>query len=315
MNKKRLANRATQDFGDKACETRIARWQQDRQGALVLMFDDGCPTHLERVVPALHQRDLVGTFYLNPGAKWHDRAGWEAVAATTKMEVANHTLHHSGATDSAQAEEEIGACNRIILGLHPGRKLPRLVSFIYPGGCPWQVSDADKAAMIERHHLVLRPSTADRVGGIHLKTGEELIQAALVALSTPTFGALSFHGVGGDWLPTDWDAFCALIDALAEHRDRLWITDPVAVHKYESERDQSQVELRHCGPKRIVLALRCGLGPLYDQPLTLITRIPAAWTECAVSQGPTQTTVRPVDGIIRYEALPDGSEIVIGPAR
>jgi peptidoglycan/xylan/chitin deacetylase (PgdA/CDA1 family) len=310
---KQMAEDGVSDSDVTLGATQIARWKGDRQGALVLMFDDGCPTHLERVVPALHERGLVGTFYLNPGAKWHDQAGWETVAATTKMEVANHTMHHSGAKDSAQAEEEIASCHRVVLGLHPGRKIPRLVSFIYPGGSPWRVSDEDKAAMIERYHLVLRPPTPGRVGGIHLKTGEELVQAALEALHAPTFGALSFHGVGGDWLSTDWDAFCTLIDMLAEHRDRLWIADPVSVQSYVAERDRSHVEVLCCEPDRIVLALRCGLGTLYDEPLTLVTKVPASWTECVVSQGHAQTVARPADGTVRYQAVPDAAEISLCP--
>ncbi len=292
-------------------EPQVARWRHGRQAAFVMMFDDGCPSHLARVVPALHERSLVGTFYLNPGAHWHDADGWRRVAATTAMEVANHTLHHRGAENAAQAEEEIAACQRIVLALHPGRKIPRLVSFVYPGGTPWQVSEADKAAMLAHHHLVVRPNTAGRVGGIHLKTGPELIRVMDDALATHAAGTISFHGVGGDWLAVDWQPFVALIDALAENHHRLWITDPVALHKYQVERDSARITTREMTGGGLGLRLECRLGELYDEPLTLSIPVSASWPVCRVSQG-TATVFLPVaDGILRLDAMPDGPEITI----
>jgi peptidoglycan/xylan/chitin deacetylase (PgdA/CDA1 family) len=306
-----LAVAGSGSFGDP----QIARWRHGRQAAFVMMFDDGCPSHLERVVPALHERSLVGTFYLNPGAHWHDADGWQRVAATTAMELANHTLHHRGAENAAQAEEEIAACQRIVLALHPRRKIPRLLSFVYPGGTPWQVSEADKAAMLARHHLVVRPSTAGRVGGIHLKTGPELIQVMDDALAAHAAGTVSFHGVGGDWLSVDGDAFVALIDALAENRSRLWVTDPVALHKYEAERACARVAVREdASARRLSLHLECGLGELYDEPLTLSIPVPAAWASCRVSQGTATANLPVADGILHLDAVPDGPEIAVSPA-
>jgi len=291
----------------------VARWRHGRQAAFVMMFDDGCPSHLERVVPALHERGLVGTFYLNPGAHWHDAAGWARVAATTAMEVANHTLHHRGAKDAAQAEEEIAACQRIVLALHPGRKIPRLVSFVYPGGTPWQVAEEDKAAMLAQHHLVPRPNTAGRVGGIHLKTGPELIRVMDDALAAHAAGTVSFHGVGGDWLAVDWEPFVALADALAANRHRLWVTDPIALHKYESERDGARITAREMAGGGLALRLECGLGELYDEPLTLRLPVSGSLASCRVSQGAEAAVAVAADGVLHVDARPDGPEIMVMP--
>jgi hypothetical protein len=65
------------------------------QGAVSLTFDDGTPNQLQKVVPALDEFGLRGTFYLTPrGANWRERlAPWVDVAAAGH-EIGNHTLSH-----------------------------------------------------------------------------------------------------------------------------------------------------------------------------------------------------------------------------
>ena len=62
------------------------------------------------------------------------------------------------------------------------------------------------------------------------------------------------------------------------------------------------------------LRLACPLDPaLYDLPLTLETRVPAAWGLCRVTQGATTVDVAASEGTIRYDALPGGGEVAIRP--
>ena len=306
-----------------AGETRIATWKYDRQAAFLLMFDDSEPTHLSNAIPELEKRELIGTFYLNPGAKWYDAKGWEKVAANTRMVLANHSMHHSGATSNAVAEAELGDCQEVLHQLYPGRKSPRLISLSYPGGSPWTISEADKAAMLKKFHLVVRPPANGRpplngqppegghVGGVHLKTGAEMAAVVDRALANRNMDYVTFHGIGGDWLKVSMEDYIQLLDAVAAKRDQLWVTDPVSVHKYETERNQATVQVLENGPATIRLALRALNDPLYDEPLTLITPVPAAWKTCSVTQGDRRATVAVEQGAIRYEALPDGPEIVV----
>ena len=306
-----------------AGETRIATWKYDRQAAFLMMFDDSEPSHITNAIPELERLDLMGTFYINPGAKWYEAKDWEKVAATTRMELANHSMHHSGATNVMEADAELGGCQDELNRLYPGRKSPRLISLSYPGGSPWKVSEEDKAAMLKKYHLVVRPPANGRppvngqppegghVGGVHLKTGAEMAAVVDRALANRNMDYVTFHGIGGDWLKVSMDDFIQLLDAVVAKRDQLWVTDPVSVHKYETERNQATVQVLENGPATIRLALRALNDPLYDEPLTLIAPVPAAWKTCSVTQGDRRATVAVEQGAIRYEALPDGPEIVV----
>jgi peptidoglycan/xylan/chitin deacetylase (PgdA/CDA1 family) len=294
-------------------ETRIAKWKYDRQAAFLLMFDDSEPTHLKYVIPELEKRDLMGTFFIVPGAPWYDQNAWETKIPHTRMELGNHTLHHSGATNSAVAEAEIAGGQEVLHRIYPERKNPRLIVFAYPGGSPWTLTAVEKAAMLKKNHFITRPPPAGHFGGVDLKTGAALVQVVDRALTNGSMEHLSFHGVGGDWLSVSLPDFTQLLDAMAANRDKLWVTDPVSLHKYESERNLAQVQVLERQPERLRLALHGFNDPLYDEPLTLITPVPADWKKCTVTQGDQVATVSALQGSIRYEALPDGPDIVIQP--
>ncbi len=305
--------------------TRIATWKYERQAAFLLIFDDSEPKHLANAIPELEKRGLMGTFYINPGSKWYDAKGWERVAATTKMELANHTMHHSGATNNAEAEAELGDCQEVLHQLYPGRKSPRLISLSYPGGSPWTISEGDKAAMLKKYHLVVRPPANGRpsvngqppegghVGGVHLKTGAAMAAVVDRALANRNMDYVTFHGIGGDWLKVSMEDFIQLLDAVVAKRDQVWVTDPVSVHKYETERNQAKVQVLSSEPGLLRLALTSTADPLYDEPLTLITPVPTDWKTCSVTQGDRRVTVAVEQGAVCYEALPDDAEIFLQP--
>ncbi len=141
-------------------------------------------------------------------------------------------------------------------------------------------------------------------------TAEELDKA----LAKGEMGYLVFHGVGGDWLVTPMEWFTALLDKLEQHRDELWITDCASWKKYTSERDAAEVKVVESGKNRIRLALNSKTDPtLYDEPLTLTTKVPANWKNCTVAQGQTKASVPVHDGAVQYSASPALGEIVLQP--
>ncbi|WP_395741551.1 hypothetical protein [Prosthecobacter sp.] len=69
------------------------------------------------------------------------------------------------------------------------------------------------------------------------------------------------------------------------------------------------------GAGEISLELSCKADPaLYDLPLTLSTQVPADWKECAATQGAGASTVPVRDGVVQYDALPNGGTITFKKA-
>lgn len=302
-------------------ETRVGTWKDDHTAAFLLMFDDSWPSHVQVAVPALAERGMTATFYINPG-KGEYRAfsnPWEQSVWRQGMVYGNHTYAHASVTNAAQAEEVIAACNEAILRIVPGRR-PRLISYGQPGVKEWLVSKEDMAAILARHHLIDRPPFRDHGAVYHWKTAPEMLALADKAIASGGLEYLVIHGVERttpktsyqDFWPLKQEIFFALLDGLKARRDQgqLWITDHISAHKYETERASAKVALQHASPAAIRLTLTCAADPaLYDEPLTLVTRVPESWKSCTITQsGNTQT--RPVtQGTVRYDALPDGTTI------
>lgn len=307
-----LSLAATGATATPSIQTRIARWSDDKQAAFLLMFDDSMPSHVRNVVPELKKRGFVGTFYVNPGkGEWGVfREKWEKEFPTTAGIVyGNHTWTHKGARSIEQADEEIRQCNEMILRLFPGSQ-PRLISYGQPGVKKedWTISKDQLAELLQKYHLIERPPFKGAV--IHYKTAEDMRRVVDKALASGGLEYVVFHGVGGEWISAPLDVFHALLDALEAHRDRIWITDHISAHKYQTERDSAEVKTLAIADRQIRLVLTCRADPkLYDLPLTLVVSVP--WKRCRVTQGAARATVAVADGLARFQALPNGVPITL----
>jgi len=304
-----------------AGETRVATWKGDQAAAFLLMFDDSWPSHFQVAAPALAERGLTATFYINPGkGEYQKFAGeWETNVWRRGMAYGNHTWAHASVTNAAQAEQVIGACNDAILRLVPGRT-PRLISYGQPGVKEWRVATNDLQAILDRHHLVSRPPFTGHGAVYHWQTAPQMLALADRAIAAQGLEYLVIHGVERikpnwsyqDFWPLKQEVFFAVLDGLCERRDqgKLWITDHITAHKYETERAGAQVKVLRASPQELLLALTCTADPaLYDEPLTLITRVPDDWKSCIMTQSGTNATLKISQGSVRYEALPNGQTI------
>ncbi len=310
-----LAARAETASGSPGA-TQVLKWKDGKKACFVLAFDDSAPSQLANVIPELEKRKIVGTFYLVTGNSLYAnlKAKWEAAAKSPYVVVANHTFTHRGVTTPEELEPELAKCNEVLYALHPERKVPRLLAFGQPGGVPWVVTKEEQQAALDKNFLINRPSFAGPP--IHYKSAEQVVAVVDQALTKGEMGHLDFHGVGGDWLVTPMEWFTALLDKLDASKDQLWVTDTASYLKYAKERDGAEVKVLEAGNDRIRLALVTKTdAALYDEPLTLSTKVPAGWANCVVVQGQTKTTSSAHDGSVQFTAVPGTDEITIQPAR
>ena len=305
--------------------TRIAKWKGDRAAAFLLMFDDSWPSHFQVAAPALAERGMTGTFYINPG-KGEYRAfsnQWEQAVWRQGMVYGNHTYAHASVTNAAQAEAVIAACNAEILRMVPGRT-PRLISYGQPGVKEWRVKPEEMKPILARHNLIDRPPFNGHGAVYHWQTAPQMLAVADRAIMSQGLEYLIFHGVERttpNWSYQDFWAlkqgvFFPLLDALKERRDqgKLWITDHITAHKYETERASAKVIAQSLTPREIRLTLTCDVDPaLYDEPLTLVTRVPDSWKTCVMQQSGTNATLTVSQGAVRYDALPNGQPVTLKP--
>lgn len=306
-------------------EVRVARWKDDRTAAFLLMFDDSWPSHWQVAAPELVKRGMTATFYICPGKGEHQKFAkeWEETLVMQGMAYGDHTMTHKGVKDLENADWEIGECARTI------RKITkvgeeRLVSYGQPGVGPddWKITDGQLEELLKKHHLISRPTFVDHGAVYHLKTAGEMLALADKAISAKGMEYVVIHGVERitpDWgyqdmWPLKQEIFLQVLDGLKERRDagKLWITDHISMHQYETERNSAGVKVLESNAHGLRLELKCQADPkLYDLPLTLVARVPAAWKQAGVTQGGKTTVVEVVDGAIRFDAVPGGEAVEV----
>jgi hypothetical protein len=304
---------------DKAVgSTQVAKWKDDKKAAFMLMFDDSMSSQIKNVVPELKGRGMIATFYVNPGSgMWQaNKEKWEKELPAAGMIYGNHTFTHKGARDVAQGEEEFSKCNDAIRAVFPNLKKPALISFGRPGVKPedWKLTDAELKELLAKHNLVIRPNVP--FGAINLKTAEEMLAVADKSIANGSAGCVAFHGVGGEWLSVTLPMFVTFINGLNEKKEQLWISDHISIHKYETERTTAEAHVENASDKQIQIKVTCKAdAQLYDQPLTLMTQTPATWQKVQVVQGSNKSVATAANGVVKYEALPNGEMVTLTPAQ
>lgn len=322
-----LASQLPAQEAAKPGDTLIAKWKDDRTAVFLLMFDDSWPSHWQVAAPELAKRGLIATFYICP-AKGEFKvyaAKWEQELWKQGMVYAVHTMTHGGIKDKEHGQYEIGECAKAIRTMVPPLK-DQLVSYGRPGvkQGAWNITNEEEAALLKEHNLIDRPPFTGHGAVYHLKTTEEMLALADKAIAAKDMEYLVVHGVERvgpvvkyqDFWPLPQAVFFPLLDGLKARVEKgdLWMTDHISWHQYQTEREAAEVQVAETTDKSIRLTLTCKADAKYYQlPLTLVTNVPAAWQTCQITQGSQKTTVAVTNGTVKFDAVPDGKDIVLEP--
>ena len=69
-------------------------WNDDKQSAISLTFDDGMKSHLDLAIPILENFGLAGTFYPIAKGNWETSLERFRPAFENGHEIGNHSIHH-----------------------------------------------------------------------------------------------------------------------------------------------------------------------------------------------------------------------------
>ena len=301
---------------------RIANWQDGREAALSIRFDDSHPTHLSKAVPILDEYGFRGTFMINPGdaepgsrrtsSFAEHRAAWEALATQGDHELANHSAHHRGGLGDDDMEAEIGDAARAIWALTPGRS--QLMALNLGGGTRWETTRTLRY-YLDKYHQFDAGANSTGMDDSYGNRVENFRKMLAQHLERGLWLRVHYHYIG-DGLSSSEANFRAALDIAKTHADRLWIAGMTDIYQYQSERNASKLTLVESGARKLVFQLNCTTdAALYDEPLTIEVATPTGWDRQKVvikdgegSPVPARSAVvEGADGL-RFEVAPrDGS--------
>lgn len=225
-------------------------WPGETKAAVSLTFDDAAPSQLDHAIPIMNYYQVHGTFYVNPGESgiFERRIDEWRRAHDRGHELGNHTVAHpcSGNFQFIGEERalELWSEGRIEADIaDASKRLRQLVpgigefSFAYPCGQTFVGRGSNRQSyvpVVAKHFQVARgigeSANDPRVCDLHCLSSwmvSGLTAEALVAMLEPAVKAghwaiFCFHGIGGDHIRTEREAFETLVGYLAERQTSIW---------------------------------------------------------------------------------------------
>lgn len=303
------ATAAAQDVGS----TEVLRWKDGRKAAMSVTLDDQLDSQRKFAVPELEKRHLRATFILNPGSDRFttgSKVFWQDELPKLGHEYGVHTMLHK-ATD-ASVDADLAQCVAILTRVNPNST--PLMTFAMPGGNDpsgkpvWNVSKEKGAAALAKNHLVTRDTQLKMY--LPGQTVDDMKKWVDQVIASGGFEKICIHGVGGDYITMPTEVFTGYLDYLVAKQDQLWVAPHIVVAKYAKEFETAKAAGKVVGDG-IEVTLTSDADPaLYDQPLTLQTRVPKDWPTCQVVQGKAEATAKVADGVVRYDARPGGGTVL-----
>lgn len=306
-------------------DTHICKWKENKIAAFSIGGDDSLRSQTTFAIPLMTQRGIYGTWWVNTG-RGHNELGFDfiddqaywAAAVKAGHDLANHTLHHTGARDASDAEWEIGENARRIWAMQPETKI---LLFERGGGTVWDTSEDQIRQALNKYHCVDGRGApgVDSPAWLTNHSAAELRGFVDAAIKDGNYRYVIFHGIGpnSEWGgQSDGDAFIALLDYLVEKSDLVWSDTFTKIYKYVEEREKSVISTKETSANLIRLALTSSLDTskgMFDYPVTLRTEVPAEWKTCTVTQGSNFTAYPVKAGVVQYSAAPNAGEISIVP--
>ena len=253
---------------------RICQWYGGKRAALSLRFDDAHPTHVDKAVPMLTERGLVGTFLINPGRDHFDayRGAWEGSVLDQGHELGDHTMLHRGALTDREAEEQIGACADYIRQVQPTGGRP--LSCQRGGGTKWLQRKPYK--FFQAKYNLFRSGGSMSCSEAYTHFSVARFKARLrQAIRDGEWMESHFHGIDETHLFISTPVFGEVLDYAQSRLRDLWQAGMAEIYTYQEEREFAHLLVHAEGDDALVLHLACGTDPeVYNHPLTLEADLP-----------------------------------------
>lgn len=253
----------------------IAKYDGNRDAAVVLSFDDGTYEQYQHACPALEARGLTGTFFIN-GLKVRDVSRPEANAPSMwdlkdmverGFEVSNHTFHHAKLTeiplDSARREIQMNdSAIAVWTGVRP-------LTFAFP----YNARNKELIKIAEEGRAGVRTYETGFGQTYRTTTYKEMVEWVKKAVKDNELAIGMYHGIemGYDYWknPQEWYDF---LDYLVANEETVWVTTFRDASKYIKERDNTKLSLERIDEGVLVTAHTNLDTTIFDYPLTLIVK-------------------------------------------
>jgi peptidoglycan-N-acetylglucosamine deacetylase len=249
-------------------------WPEHKQGAISLSFDDGMRSQFEIALPALNERSLQATFYLNPRGcdedadrtqSWQDYLKKWTPAFQAGHEIGNHSLSHPCSLNINepwlegknlldwsldQIQWDVLEAQRRIKTCFPEQKYTSYAYPCYESTIGRGINRQSYVPLIAREFIAGRakgelsgelandPQYCDlhhlSSWPVERQPGAFMIGLVEKVIASGKWGIFTFHGICEGHLLVGDTDFIELLDHLVRRKDAVWVAPVASVASFIS---------------------------------------------------------------------------------
>lgn len=313
----------------------VSDWYHNKSTTVIFTFDDWSPGQMYIAVPMMVEKDIDATFFVSLTNMWRDQEDFDMMiyGVNNGCEIGNHTDQHPTLTAIPEWQLD-GEIDDVQDYLNLNVPNQNTLTFCYPRGA-WNNTIRTK---VMANHIGARGIQYPESGTWDYnfaQTEEDYYSTPTVTVnedySASEMGAeirkgiaeggmltFMFHSIYSNTVNDYWwDEISEwhleeLSDTAVNYRDKVWITTYKEAIKYHKEANYAQINVQSNTVDEIVLDIADGLdGAIYDHDLTIDYVIPNGEIYTSVTQQGVELNYTIEDGVLTFDAQPDGTDIVI----
>lgn len=318
---------------DDPGEAHVCLWDGDRYAAMSVTIDDNMAVDHQWWLDTLGPLDMHVTWFaitgrIGLGGYWGTWPGFQTLL-DAGHDVQSHTvthLHHEDPGWVSIEWEYTHSIEQIEENMPPHR----CIALAYPGGGNSYLNDSSIAAKyffaargVSGHLNKANEINYLSTGSVGGNVGRDVTDAILYGTSgVPWFGnnkylrawaCTHFHGAGDEATRAANAANLAYIKSM---ESEIWFALFADALKYGQQRDTARLAVTENTAERIRFTLTDQmLDALFDYPLTIKVRLPAAWSSASAVQNgqtvPCTTVDHNGDLFALVKAVPDRGEVTL----
>ena len=310
----------------------IATWKGFRKSAVSFTFDKGAPSHVNKVAPLFDKYGYKASFYLvakyNPDwDKFQDLAdNGHEIGSNSKTYPANI----SGEEESSKLaiEENIKSKYGCITLAYPNGNLPEDFTAVKSN---YIAARTYNGSWHGRPDYMGKDGPTDWTQVPALFTGSEYTFNTSDSFVSEIKKVTNING----WVvftteaiknerngyatysPTDLNAIDGTLSWVKENDKDVWLAPLCDVAMYIKERKASQIVKTAESQISITYSLTHKIADdicRYDYPLSIRCPLPTGWNDVYVTQGKNVLDSKIVNGMVWFDAVPNGGDIVVDKA-
>jgi len=316
-------------------DSTICQWKDCKAGAYTIVYDDGIYDSVQRFASLHEKYSLVGTLALisgwikdafnDVGASTGTWAQWKQLLDKGYFDVASHTDTHRNMTTLTQAEIKTEFEKSVTEIAANTGYTPQTLALPYNAYNQEVMDEAAKYFVVARQGGNNAGNSPDTSRYYSLSstmvesstTVKQLNDWLDFGIAKANWLILTGHGNEGEgWSSPPISLYDGHYGYVHGRENALWNGTLAQVGKYLRERQDASIETIQANERMIELKLTGTLDSvIYNEPLTLRTKVPATWTKATVSQGNSVKTISSVKegegSFLYYDATPGLGQIQI----